>query len=430
MQAFPLGNKTKYFLTSLAFGTFLVVVGSALFFFFEYSKQQQILSASEKQHIKTIGTVICQEAGLIVTDLQNLSKHEPLQEFATSNREASRGAVINGFSSFIRHNNKYDQVRFIGSDGKELVRINKGPDRPLVVPKEQLQDKSERYYFKEAMPLSQGKIYVSPLDLNIENKKVEIPFKPMLRVAAPFYDARKTLRGILVLNYLGKRLLDRLNMEAADISPVELLNSKGYWLKSKQPDQEWAFMVPESEQMTFAHKFPREWATIYSGRSEGQLKTDNGLFTFAAVTPFNELSGKIGEYSRHHWYLVSQVQKADLVDMQKSLLKQIVTIDILILLLLAPVCSLYAGYKQKSIKQIVLETANTELLLALEEIKTLRGTLPICASCKSIRDDEGYWSSIEKYICEHSDADLSHGLCPACMDRMYSGESWYETKKA
>ena len=55
-----------------------------------------------------------------------------------------------------------------------------------------------------------------------------------------------------------------------------------------------------------------------------------------------------------------------------------------------------------------------QLQKAINEIKTLRGILPICTFCKKIRDDKGYWNQIEDYLNEHSDADLSHGICPDC----------------
>ena len=60
-----------------------------------------------------------------------------------------------------------------------------------------------------------------------------------------------------------------------------------------------------------------------------------------------------------------------------------------------------------------------ELKKALEEIKTLSGFLPICASCKKIRDDQGYWNQIEVYISEHSEAEFSHGICPECAQKLY-----------
>jgi hypothetical protein len=56
---------------------------------------------------------------------------------------------------------------------------------------------------------------------------------------------------------------------------------------------------------------------------------------------------------------------------------------------------------------------------ALNEIKTLRGIIPICSSCKKIRDDKGYWQQVDAYISEHSDAMLSHGMCPDCIKKYY-----------
>lgn len=60
-----------------------------------------------------------------------------------------------------------------------------------------------------------------------------------------------------------------------------------------------------------------------------------------------------------------------------------------------------------------------KLQASLEKVKLLSGFLPICASCKKIRDDKGYWSQIESYIREHSEAEFSHGLCPDCMELYY-----------
>ena len=61
-----------------------------------------------------------------------------------------------------------------------------------------------------------------------------------------------------------------------------------------------------------------------------------------------------------------------------------------------------------------------DLRKALDEIRTLKGILPICMHCRKVRDDKGYWNQIEKYIMEHSDAELSHGICPECLTKYYS----------
>lgn len=72
-----------------------------------------------------------------------------------------------------------------------------------------------------------------------------------------------------------------------------------------------------------------------------------------------------------------------------------------------------------------------ELQDALSEVKQLSGLLPICAKCKKIRDDKGYWNTLEAYIETHSDASFSHGMCSECSDELYGDEDWYiEMKKS
>ena len=64
-----------------------------------------------------------------------------------------------------------------------------------------------------------------------------------------------------------------------------------------------------------------------------------------------------------------------------------------------------------------------------KEIKKLKGFLPICSSCKKIRDDKGYWEQVDVYIQKHSDTLFSHGICPECSEKLYGGEDWYIESK-
>jgi DNA-binding response OmpR family regulator len=66
-----------------------------------------------------------------------------------------------------------------------------------------------------------------------------------------------------------------------------------------------------------------------------------------------------------------------------------------------------------------LRQKNSDLEAALSQVKRLSGLLPICASCKKIRDDQGYWQDVAVYIRDHSEAELSHGLCADCAMRLY-----------
>jgi len=79
--------------------------------------------------------------------------------------------------------------------------------------------------------------------------------------------------------------------------------------------------------------------------------------------------------------------------------------------------------------QLISEKENliSELQKALEEIRTLKGFIPICASCKKIRNDEDYWEQVDVYIQKHTEIKFSHGLCPACAKKLYPG--FYEKYK-
>jgi hypothetical protein len=70
-----------------------------------------------------------------------------------------------------------------------------------------------------------------------------------------------------------------------------------------------------------------------------------------------------------------------------------------------------------------LEREQVKLIVSLQEalaqVKTLSGLLPMCASCKKIRDDQGYWRQVEEYIAAHTEAEFTHGICPECAARLY-----------
>lgn len=68
-----------------------------------------------------------------------------------------------------------------------------------------------------------------------------------------------------------------------------------------------------------------------------------------------------------------------------------------------------------------LRRSNEELQKALRDVKVLRGLIPICASCKKIRNDGGFWQQLEEYIGEHSEAEFSHGICQPCIKKLYPG---------
>lgn len=84
--------------------------------------------------------------------------------------------------------------------------------------------------------------------------------------------------------------------------------------------------------------------------------------------------------------------------------------------------------KLRSLNEELL-SKNKKLKEALDDVQQLSGLLPICASCKKIRDDQGYWNQLESYIEKHSEALFSHSICPSCADKLYGETTWYKKMK-
>jgi hypothetical protein len=82
---------------------------------------------------------------------------------------------------------------------------------------------------------------------------------------------------------------------------------------------------------------------------------------------------------------------------------------------------LLATYEAVVQKNIELQRLNKELKEAYENIRVLKGLIPICSKCKKVRNDDGFWEQVEDYIGQHSEADFSHSICPDCLKELYPG---------
>ncbi|WP_456242865.1 response regulator [Solidesulfovibrio fructosivorans] len=223
---------------------------------------------------------------------------------------------------FAKDNPQYDQLRLLTKEGQEILRINNKDGQPWIVPGNELQIKSDRFYFKNSVDLSLGKIYTSPLDLNMEFGKLELPYKPMLRLAAPLRNAKGEVDAVLVLNYLGDVLLKKLHnrLEFAG-QTVMLLNQDGYWLHGGG-ENDWAFMFPERVAHTFEASHPELWRVINATPS-GQVLGPDGLYTFATIVltpdrlPGSDVHrGEVPEQYRQTWKVVSLTPNAVLAQVR------------------------------------------------------------------------------------------------------------------
>jgi len=93
-----------------------------------------------------------------------------------------------------------------------------------------------------------------------------------------------------------------------------------------------------------------------------------------------------------------------------------------------PVLRLTEEFSEIITGHLSLIAKNTQLEDTLKEVRTLQGLIPICANCKKIRDDKGFWQKVEVYLEERSNARFTHGLCEDCIQKLYGKEKWFKDK--
>src|ERR1041385_2082058 len=150
----------------------------------------------------------------------------------------------------------YDQFRILGADGSELVRVDRtGPSgTPRIVPSSELQSKTDRGYFKEALALASGEIYVSPIDLNQEGGVIAVPHVPTLRVATPIHEPGGKPFGIVVINVSMRPIFERLRSLVRAGGQVYVANDQGDYLL--HPDAAKAFAFEFGKRARWQDDFP------------------------------------------------------------------------------------------------------------------------------------------------------------------------------
>lgn len=269
-----------------------------------------VVEARERGFVEAAALDIQNAVHEVLADLRVAASLPSMRLFINRGTDEEKAVLAGAFQNIMEAYGRYDQIRLLDTGGREIVRVNDQGGRAVVVLQEELQDKSARYYVKEAAGLNRGQIYLSPLDLNVENGTTQVPYEPMLRAATPVFDGTGNKRGILILNARGESLLERFRevMKAEPLHQAMLLNPDGYWL-SNAGKGEWGFMFGRSD-ATFGHAYPDEWSTI-AANDAGSIRSERGLFVFSTVAP---VAG-----STTGWKIVVLVSRETLA--QRSLLR-------------------------------------------------------------------------------------------------------------
>ncbi|MES9986721.1 MAG: sensor domain-containing diguanylate cyclase [Candidatus Thiodiazotropha endolucinida] len=283
-----------------------------------------------------------------LSDLMVLAEGEVLRGYIHDQSLKNWIRVAREFSLFARRKPKYFQLRYIDNSGMEVIRINSDDNVQEIVPQSEMQNKADRYYFKEAMKLALGEIYISPLDLNVERGVIEQPVKPTVRFATPVSDGYGGKRGIVIINYTPNELLQRIadNFETLRGDAV-MLNSQGHWLQGVPEEQLWGFMYGRDE--TFATQKPDVWAAVTSSE-KGSFFTDDGVYIFKRAYPL--VRNRLGtlenvdesivpspnRVEKRYWIFLSHISNSLIEDLTAKRMI-VATITYLLLFLVAGVIS-------------------------------------------------------------------------------------------
>lgn len=249
-------------------------------------------------------------------DVRYLARSQPLKQALENGGRQTVDALAADWANFSYAKQVYDKIRWIDENGMELVRVNFDPKSPTIVPPSALQDKSQRYFVADVLKLNPDEIYISPFDLNVESGQIETPHKPTIRIGTPLVDNSGKQRGILLINYLGKDLLDLLR--ASHDSPLWLLNPQGDWLLGPSPADEWGFMFRQTER-NMPQRYPDAWSRI-AAEEAGAFATAEGHWTFRTIHPLRP-DQKTGATSSnpYFWKLVHLLPQAEYAEQVRQI---------------------------------------------------------------------------------------------------------------
>jgi diguanylate cyclase (GGDEF)-like protein/PAS domain S-box-containing protein len=288
----------------------LALIAASILAFYLYAEAKSAafadLQAANQARVDAVLSASVGELEGLARDLRILAAHPAVAGYsdpAAPGQLAEIEAVLQFFASAKRI---YQQVRLLDAEGRETVRVDMSAGGFELVPRERLQDKADRYYVSETLAAGPGRVYVSPLDLNVEHGDIERPERPMLRLGKAIADRAGGIVGILVLNYEARRLVDLVrNQQHKGPSRLLLVNEAGQFVLAPDPGRDWAFMYPGlSDADFFDRRFPLA-ASALGLRERASAVTPSGFFSLQLLN-FPRLQTSLAEPVRH-WRLVAWV---------------------------------------------------------------------------------------------------------------------------
>lgn len=250
------------------------------------------LQRSQQSVLRDMRNLIFNKLDPVVRDVRYLANvHGSFHAFL-SNDKALQYLEENMATLMGSRPDLYDQIRYLDQQGNELIRIDNVQGTPTRISAQELQNKSDRYYFQKTLALPPLSVYMSPLDLNLENGKIEQPLKPMLRFGSRVFGRDGSPQGVMVINLLGAQITERMRRLTESYgAKLWLLNDQGHWLLGSDPQDEWGNMYPNRSDLTLGARYPDLWQHL-SAQNASDIKSqllEQGLVSTQLVNPGAQL---------------------------------------------------------------------------------------------------------------------------------------------
>jgi len=323
------GNQ-HYFLAQFLPLALLVLAAAGFLYYNRIEAETRRLQLEQRERVSLGVASLTNDLDSPLRHLSILTGEVPIARAINHPTPENLVQMAESFSTLMLRNPYYDQVRWIDQDGMEKVRVNMTSMGPAPVPPAALQNRTDRPYFADTLALQRGQMLVSPMDLNVENQRIQVPHKPTVRLAVPVIAAGGAPRGILIINVLMAPLLDRFsNQVERGANRAMLLNSDGYWLYSTNSADEWAFMFKREE--TLAKRNPKVWKAI-SEQASGTM-TDDGIWSWQRVD-LDASTGRYGLRQQSPWTVVLYLpEKRVQIDNYNILLRLCLFVGLILLAL-------------------------------------------------------------------------------------------------
>lgn len=212
------------------------------------------------------------------------------EEVASNRRQASLTATQNDFFEFLQANVAYYQLRYIDETGKEQVKVVFDGSEYSAVQEADLADKSDRPFFVEAMTLAKEEIYISRLDLNKEDGRIENRgtqespiYVPVIRYATPVFTSNGDHKGIVISNIYADYFFDDIRNYQRGGENVFLVDNTGHYLANVDRKKEFAFEFGKMDD--FYSDYPEASDSILGNFEQKRLDTNKHIFTFERIHP-------------------------------------------------------------------------------------------------------------------------------------------------